>query len=704
MAVASRRKKLDAALKKCGCVRADEWVLRQEVNTFLCTGGVQSDGRGKSAQFGNDAWLAQWAHLYTKVKSPLSGHLMVDIKTPQQYREHFSKKNMDSDLEWLIQDKKDGGCGLDPNDNQVLIAKFLIKFRKDFAAGVLCSYSQMSLGLGLVREGRGQAMSKRALAVQFLNKKRCYHIPLMSVLADKARWHRDDKFESQLHEAAGVPADSETMEWLDFSGSTARPGRAPQPRWHNRPLQSAADLTDESDKPDTGPPSKRRKVATASDDDEATNREPPSTIEIGTRVRKKYPQYGVYDGEVISFADGKGTVHWDNDQSESKISLAKLLKLVQPGPALVGSTGAMGLPEPHMAAASVTAARTPASRGPPFHARRQGAVLPTASASVRSQVALRRAGPASRGASIKVEVASELQEGGGGCTGRQECALNVEEPPSKGTAHTPLKYETEQAFKQKCTKTPQASSIISDVANDEEWRVDGPAAVIGSTRRAQHERALQAMCKDDDNWGQTDTGQVIIGLINDTSDPAKKASGQWSDARGLFAAKEVPPGKLMLRYVGEYKTIKEYNHQVNIDPLHEDQYLYTADFNDSLDSLSNLTVDATSIRGVARNINDYRTNIDIGDFSTPALQARQANVEFVQVIHKKDVHIAVYNHEALHKGDQLLVDYGDSFWEEWHGLQCRMAVIRQAFDEQRARLIQQGEYQHQIKVERERAK
>jgi hypothetical protein len=43
---------------------------------------------------------------------------------------------------------------------------------------------------------------------------------------------------------------------------------------------------------------------------------------------------------------------------------------------VVGSTGAMGLPEPHMTAASVTAARTPASRGPPFHARRQGAALP----------------------------------------------------------------------------------------------------------------------------------------------------------------------------------------------------------------------------------------------------------------------------------------------------------------------------------------
>ena len=36
----------------------------------------------------------------------------------------------------------------------------------------------------------------------------------------------------------------------------------------------------------------------------------------------------------------------------------------------------------------------------------------------------------------------------------------------------------------------------------------------------------------------------------------------------------------------------------------------------------------------------------------------------------------VYNRQALQKGDQLLVDYGDSFWEQWHLVQIRMESVR----------------------------
>ena len=123
------------------------------------------------------------------------------------------------------------------------------------------------------------------------------------------------------------------------------------------------------------------------------------------------------------------------------------------------------------------------------------------------------------------------------------------------------------------------------------------------------------------------------------SDPTKSACGMWGNAHGLFVNVDTPAGKLDLRYVGEYKTVQEHNKQADEDCGNEDKYLYTADFDGSLNGLGDLTIDATSVRGIGRYINDYRTNISDGCFNNSRLQTRKPNVEFLQVVHKKDVHI-----------------------------------------------------------------
>jgi hypothetical protein len=233
-----RRRELDAALASNSCEAADTWVMFNELNSYVLA-GKQPRGKGFEAY----DWLAQWVHLYTKVESERSGFRMCDIKTQKEYQTHFSKENMESDIEWLTRSKDKGGCGLGEGDCQVLIAKFFVRFRDLFAAGVKCSYGQMGVAIGKPNSALGVAQSKRALAVHFLKSRRIYHLPLKAVKTDKQTWHRDETcVDSQLIEAAGVLPSADVLEWLDFSKNATNPARSTHERWNDEPLLSAAGL------------------------------------------------------------------------------------------------------------------------------------------------------------------------------------------------------------------------------------------------------------------------------------------------------------------------------------------------------------------------------------------------------------------------------------------------------------------------------
>lgn len=58
-----------------------------------------------------------------------------------------------------------------------------------------------------------------------------------------------------------------------------------------------------------------------------------------------------------------------------------------------------------------------------------------------------------------------------------------------------------------------------------------------------------------------------------------------------------------MRYIGEIKTIEQYNHEVDTDVVHEMDHLYTLDMDVvnkkfRLAEDSKLTVDATTVRGL----------------------------------------------------------------------------------------------------------
>lgn len=84
---------------------------------------------------------------------------------------------------------------------------------------------------------------------------------------------------------------------------------------------------------------------------------------------------------------------------------------------------------------------------------------------------------------------------------------------------------------------------------------------------------------------------------------------------------------------------------------------------------------------MAAYINDYRTNII--DFEGP--QGRQPNVMCIDCIHNGEVKIYVINTKPIKKGEQLLLDYGLIFWENYHTVVSRNAGVRIELEDERNR-------------------
>lgn len=139
---------------------------------------------------------------------------------------------------------------------------------------------------------------------------------------------------------------------------------------------------------------------------------------------------------------------------------------------------------------------------------------------------------------------------------------------------------------------------------------------------------------------------VKITPITDTQHPAY---GQ----AGLFAARALPPGSLILPYMGELHPADAAAHS-------------SSDYDLWLDRSGDVAVDAARMGNEARFVNDYR--------GVPG--AVRANAEFGEVwdVRRGEKGMAVFVLPAgkkekskgggIAKGQEILVSYGRGFWEK----------------------------------------
>lgn len=72
--------------------------------------------------------------------------------------------------------------------------------------------------------------------------------------------------------------------------------------------------------------------------------------------------------------------------------------------------------------------------------------------------------------------------------------------------------------------------------------------------------------------------------------------------------------------------------------------------------------DASKCKNIGAFINDYRD--DIKNYDGP--QHRKPNCKIVDFIIDGKPRIFITNTKAIHKGEQLLMDYGNDFWNRFH--------------------------------------
>ena len=91
-------------------------------------------------------------------------------------------------------------------------------------------------------------------------------------------------------------------------------------------------------------------------------------------------------------------------------------------------------------------------------------------------------------------------------------------------------------------------------------------------------------------------------------------------------------------------------------------YNYTFDRTSKWDrGESLLTVDAFTCGNELRFINDYRD--DLENFAEIERQRRRSNVEAMEVWRNGRPHIILVTRTAVAAMEELLVDYGDEYWE-----------------------------------------
>ena len=163
-------------------------------------------------------------------------------------------------------------------------------------------------------------------------------------------------------------------------------------------------------------------------------------------------------------------------------------------------------------------------------------------------------------------------------------------------------------------------------------------------------------------------GAVVPCAIRDANDPVRKAVGASALAFGAFAARRLEPHALLdalLIYKGTVKTMGEYEEEVIRDVANETGHLYTIDPSHG-DLGEKLTVDASAKRNCAALINDYRGRDPPGE----------ANVRVVECYVDGELVMLLDNVKPLEEGEQLLLDYGEAFWEFFPTIQRRAESIR----------------------------
>jgi SET domain-containing protein len=149
----------------------------------------------------------------------------------------------------------------------------------------------------------------------------------------------------------------------------------------------------------------------------------------------------------------------------------------------------------------------------------------------------------------------------------------------------------------------------------------------------------------------TNSSRVRITPITDQKHPAFEQSG-------LFAARDLRPGELIIPYYGEVHPS---------DPGLENPHL-TSDYDLWLERNADVAVDAERVGNEARFVNDFR--------GVPG--AERANAEFREVwdVRRRERTMAVFVLPAgkkatgkarsvgISKGQEILVSYGKGFWEK----------------------------------------
>ncbi|KAK4201571.1 hypothetical protein QBC40DRAFT_324289 [Triangularia verruculosa] len=157
--------------------------------------------------------------------------------------------------------------------------------------------------------------------------------------------------------------------------------------------------------------------------------------------------------------------------------------------------------------------------------------------------------------------------------------------------------------------------------------------------------------------------------ITKITDPTHPAFGQ----SGLFATAHLPPGTLILPYLGEY-------HPGSGPGLKDGEYDYSrSDYDLWLDRDADVAVDAARCGNEARFVNDYRgvpftpPLVPIPGQKVPKQQKTKPNAEFRVAwdVQRQERVMSVWVlpsgkkglFQGIQKGEEVLVSYGRGFWE-----------------------------------------
>eukprot|EP01043_Picozoa_sp_COSAG02_P003279 COSAG02_NODE_79_length_40228_cov_18.435762_34_plen_392_part_00 len=160
---------------------------------------------------------------------------------------------------------------------------------------------------------------------------------------------------------------------------------------------------------------------------------------------------------------------------------------------------------------------------------------------------------------------------------------------------------------------------------------------------------------------RTTTKLVGVGRITDRWNPAWKDPAEEEPCQLAFARKEIAEGTVLGVYSGEVMLRSEsYNREREAPLAYRGKSIdlaMTSEWGDDA-----LVIDANRQCNELAFINDYRT--DIKNYDDHTLQTREPNVQFVEVMLKNDCvpTVAVATLRAVRKNEELLLDYGDSYW------------------------------------------